>query len=487
MTLSHTQVATKPKHPKETVRIALLGCGTVGGGVADLLLSQASAIEELGGASFEVVAIAVRTLGKHRSAKIPDHLFCDNADALIEDPTIDLIVECVGGIAAGQRYVEAALRQGKHVVTANKDLLAMHGPELRALAAANGVSLAYEAAVGGAIPIVRTITGSLAGERILEVGGVLNGTTNFILSEMFAGATYASALAEAQRRGFAEADPTSDVAGIDASHKLAILSQLAFRRAVTTPSIQRGGIEHIVPDDIALARRLSLSLKLIACARMPSPDSPLAAAVTPAYVSREHPFAHPTGAQNCIRVVGRASGSLTFAGTGAGRDPTASSVVGDVIAVLHGITSHHAASASLAPMAKIDADAFTLARIVRLCDGGDSRAAAQLYAMRVFLRYRSTFRQYAPAHCRFRTIHASLPHWKMPVSALAASCPSGTMSITPRRRKQTTAPPNCTRQRFRDPHAHIRRRRRYWCAHACQWRYPRRCRATRHDVWNAAP
>ena len=376
MTLSNMPPVSRPQNSSTVVRIALLGCGTVGGGVADLLLAQADAIEELGGVPYEVTAIAVRSLEKHRSAKIPAHLFCDNADALIEDPDIDLIIECVGGIAAGQRYVEAALRHRKHVVTANKDLLAMHGPELRALAAANGVSLAYEAAVGGAIPIVRTITGSLAGERILEVGGVLNGTTNFILSEMFAGATYASALAEAQRRGFAEADPTSDVAGIDASHKLAILSQLAFRRAVTTPSIQRRGIEHIVPEDIALAKRLSLSLKLIACARMPTPDSPLAAAVTPAYVPREHPFAHPTGAQNCIRVVGRASGSLTFAGTGAGRDPTASSVVGDVIAVLHGITSHHTASASLAPMAMVDPDAFTLARLVRLNDGGDSRSAS---------------------------------------------------------------------------------------------------------------
>ena len=375
MTSSERAGAPPSRPAKKGVRIALLGCGTVGGGVADILLSQASAIEELGGAPYQVVAIAVRTMKKHRSPKIPHHLFCDAADALIQDPSIDLIVECIGGIAAGGRYVEAALRQGKHVVTANKELLAMHGPELRALATSHGVSLAYEAAVGGAIPIVRTIIGSLAGERILEVGGVLNGTTNFILSEMFAGATYGAALAEAQRRGFAEADPTSDVAGIDAAHKLAILSQLAFRRAVTTPSIQRRGIEQIVPDDITLARRLSLSLKLIACARIPRPGAPLAAAVTPAYVSREHPFAHPTGAQNCIRVVGRASGSLTFAGTGAGRDPTASAVVGDIIAVLRGITSHHSASLSLAPMVEIDLDAFTLARIVRLGEGGDARIA----------------------------------------------------------------------------------------------------------------
>ena len=316
--MSNSDLPSTPLGTRGQIRIALLGCGTVGGGVADLLLSQAASIEELGGAPYEVAAIAVRSLEKHRSAKIPSRLLVDDADRLLTDPSIDVIIECIGGIEAGHRYVKAALANGKHVVTANKDLLAMHGPELRELAAAKGVSLAYEAAVGGAIPIVRTIAGSLAGERILEVGGVLNGTTNFILSEMFAGATYASALAEAQRRGFAEADPTSDVSGIDAAHKLAILSQLAFRRAVTTPAIQRRGIEQIVPDDILLARRLSLSLKLIACARMPSLDAPFAAAVTPAYVSREHPFAQPTGAQNCIRVVGRASGSLTFAGTGAG-------------------------------------------------------------------------------------------------------------------------------------------------------------------------
>lgn len=357
------------------IRIALLGCGTVGGGVAEILLSQAASIEELGGAPYEVAAIVVRSLEKHRSARIPAQLFRVDADALLADPSIDLIIECIGGLEAGRRYVAEALRHGKHVVTANKDLLAMHGPELRELAARSGVSLQYEAAVGGAIPIVRTIAGSLAGERILEVGGVLNGTTNFILSEMFAGATYAAALAEAQRRGFAETDPTSDVAGIDAAHKLAILSQLAFRRAVTTPDIQRRGIEQIVPEDIVLARRLSLSLKLIACARMPRPDAPLAAAVTPAYVSREHAFAHPSGAQNCIRVVGRASGSLTFAGTGAGRDPTASAVVGDVIAVLHGITVHHAAAATLAPVGTVDAEAFTLSRLIRLAEGGDPRIA----------------------------------------------------------------------------------------------------------------
>jgi len=373
MTLSDSSSA--PRSSDGVVRLALLGCGTVGGGVADLLLSQAQSIEELGSARYELVAIAVRSLEKHRSARIPIHLFRSDADALVADPEIDLIIECIGGIAAGRRYVEAALRNGKHVVTANKDLLAMHGPELRALAAAHRVSLQYEAAVAGAIPIVRTIAGSLAGERILEVGGVLNGTTNFILSEMFAGASYEAALAEAQRRGFAEADPTSDVAGIDAAHKLAILSQLAFRRAVTTPAIQRRGIERIVPDDILLARRLSLSLKLIACARMPQPGAPFAAAVTPAYVSREHPFAQLTGAQNCIRVVGRASGSLTFAGTGAGRDPTASAVVGDVIAALHGISLHHAAAASLMPVGEIDPDAFTLSRIIRLSDGGDAQLA----------------------------------------------------------------------------------------------------------------
>jgi len=324
-----------------------------------------------------LAGVAVRSRTKPRPAEIPSDLFTEDAHALVDDPTIDVVIECIGGTGVAAELVVGALSSGKHVVTANKDLLATRGPELRALAASRGVTIAYEAAVGGAIPIVRTIAESLAGEEILEVGGVLNGTTNFILSEMFEGATYGSALAAAQRLGFAEADPTNDVEGVDAAHKLAILAQLAFRRGLVTHEIPRHGITTLTRDDHSLAKRAGWRLKLIGCARAAS------SIVTPAYVRAEHAFAQPTGPQNCIRVTGRSSGSLTFAGTGAGSDPTASSVVGDVVAVLRHIAAGRnvgvsPAEPSLEPVRSGTLEpAIPLRRIVRLSSLGDVRPARE--------------------------------------------------------------------------------------------------------------
>ncbi len=254
--------------------------------------------------------------------------------------------------------------------------MATRGPELRALAHARGVTIAYEAAVGGAIPIVRTLTASLAGEEILEVGGVLNGTTNFILSAMFEGDTYAAALVKAQRLGFAEADPANDVEGIDAAHKLAILAQLAFGRGLVTSEIPRIGITGLTPEDISLAKRLGYRLKLIACARR---DSSL---VTPAYVATDHPFAQPAGPQNCIRITGRNSGSLTFAGAGAGGTPTASAVISDVVAVLRNIGAGRSvgilpADDSLTPVTAAHEPSIPLPRVVRLQSLRDARPAQE--------------------------------------------------------------------------------------------------------------
>ncbi len=373
---------TQPAHADRTgsgsdVRIALLGCGTVGSGVARLLVNSTSSVAARSGVDYWLAGIAVRSLAKPRPAEIPSGLFTEDAHALVDDPTIDVVIECIGGTGIAAEFVVAALRSGKHVVTANKDLLATRGPELRALAAARGVTIAYEAAVGGAIPIVRTIAESLAGEDILEVGGVLNGTTNFILSEMFDGASYESALGAAQRLGFAEADPTNDVEGIDAAHKLAILAQLAFRRGLVTHEIPRHGITSLTRDDHSLAKRAGWRLKLIACARA---DGSI---VTPAYVRAEHAFAQPTGPQNCIRVTGRSSGSLTFAGTGAGSDPTASSVIGDVVAVLRHISAGRNVGVmptepSLAPVRTDTLEAaIPLRRIVRLTSLGDVRPARE--------------------------------------------------------------------------------------------------------------
>ncbi len=376
---------THPAHADRTdvgrdVRIALLGCGTVGSGVARLLVNSTSSVPARSGVDYWLAGIAVRSLAKPRPTEIPVGLFTEDARALVDDPTIDVVIECIGGTGTAAELVVAALANRKHVVTANKDLLATRGPELRALAAASGVTIAYEAAVGGAIPIVRTIGESLAGEEILEVGGVLNGTTNFILSEMFGGASYASALAQAQRLGFAESDPTSDVAGIDAAHKLAILAQLAFRRGLVTSEIPRTGITELSAADHSLAKRAGWRLKLVACARAD------ASIVTPAYVSAGHAFAQPVGPQNCIRVMGRSSGSLTFAGTGAGSDPTASSVVGDVVAVLRLISAGRNAGVKtgdtqLAPVRTDRLDrAIPLRRVIRLTSLGDVRPAREALA-----------------------------------------------------------------------------------------------------------
>jgi homoserine dehydrogenase len=378
MSLTHQAHAERPG-PFSDVRIALLGCGTVGSGVARLLVNATSSVPARSGVDYWLAGIAVRSLAKPRPHEIPSDLFSEDARALALDPTIDVVIECIGGTGIAAELVVAALESRKHVVTANKDLLATRGPELRALAARNGVTIAYEAAVGGAIPIVRTIAESLAGEEILEVGGVLNGTTNFILSEMFAGATYASALAQAQRLGFAEVDPTNDVEGIDAAHKLAILAQLAFRRGLVTREIPRTGITGLTRDDQTLAKRANWRLKLIGCARK---DSSI---VTPAYVPLEHPFAQPAGPQNCIRVTGRSSGSLTFAGTGAGSDPTASSVVGDVVAVLKRIAAGRnagvpVADTSLAPVREDALEpAIPLRCIVRVDSLGDVRPAREAF------------------------------------------------------------------------------------------------------------
>jgi homoserine dehydrogenase len=351
------------------VGIALLGCGTVGSGVALELLRRSDAIIARSTRPYVLRGIAVRSREKQRPAAIPRALFTHDATALVEDPRVALVIECIGGLDDAGELVRRALRGGKHVVTANKDLLATDGPALRSLAAASGATIAYEAAVGGAIPIVRTLVESLAGERILEVGGVLNGTTNFILDEMARGARYADALAAAQQRGFAEADPTNDVAGIDAAHKLAILAQLAFRRAVTTADISRRGITAVSRDDTALARRLGMAIKLIAVAR----DG--AAMVTPAFVRREHPFAQPAGAHNCIRVIGSGTGSLTFAGAGAGTEPTASAVIADVIAALRAIAGWTTPALDDPLRAGPPLEPLRLRAVVRLVSFRDARPA----------------------------------------------------------------------------------------------------------------
>jgi homoserine dehydrogenase len=316
--------ASSPAMPLTTARahgVGLLGCGTVGSGVARRLLASHPGL---------IRAIAVRDPRKPRDVAWDD--FAGDAFDVVDDPNVRVVVECIGGLGLARELILRAIARGKDVVTANKDLIATEGPWLAAFAARTGASLRYEAAVGGAIPIVRALHGSLANEDVIEIGGVLNGTTNFVLDAMEAGAEYADALAEAQRLGFAEADPRSDVDGHDAAHKLAILAGLAFRRPSVSPALARRGIASISRDDVRAGAERGMRLKLVAVARRT--HDAIEAGVTPAYVPDDHPFARARGAENVVRVLGRGCGTLVFSGAGAGGDATASSVVADILAAL---------------------------------------------------------------------------------------------------------------------------------------------------------
>ena len=301
--------------------LGLLGCGTVGSGVARRLLASHPGL---------IRGIAVRDPHKRRDVAWDD--FASDAFDVVDDPSVRIVVECIGGLGLARELILRAIARGKDVVTANKDLIATEGPWLAAFAARTGASLRYEAAVGGAIPIVRALGGALAGEDVLEIGGVLNGTTNFILDAMEAGAGYGEALEEAQRLGFAESDPRSDVDGHDAAHKLAILAGLAFRRPSVSRFLSRRGIADISAADVEAGAARGLRLKLLAVARRTGDG--VEAGVTPAYVPDDHPFARARGAENVVRVLGRGCGPLVFSGAGAGGDATASSVVADVLAAL---------------------------------------------------------------------------------------------------------------------------------------------------------
>ncbi|MDE2573193.1 MAG: homoserine dehydrogenase [bacterium] len=331
---------TQPAHwhgdRPDRVGIGLLGHGTVGSGVVAILHSQRELLRSEAGVDFDLAHVLIRDVEKSRGTSPALPLLTTDAESIVNDPNVHVVMECIGGTTDAAHYIARALENGKHVVTANKDLLAAQGAALEEIAERNGVSIWYEAAVGGAIPIIRLLRESLAGERILEIAGVVNGTTNFILSAMRDGASYQSALARAQELGFAEADPRSDVEGWDAAHKLALLCRLAFRRYVQSAAIPRRGITGLAPEDLALGARLGYALKLLAFGRDDRAET-LTAAVTPAFVPTKHLFAQPEGPQCAIRIVGQATGALSFVGTGAGQEPTASAMVGDLLAVLRHI------------------------------------------------------------------------------------------------------------------------------------------------------
>jgi len=314
------------------VRVGVLGCGNVGAALVALIEKQSPTIAARTGVRLSVTRVAVRNLSRDRDVTLADGVLTRDAHALVADPTVDLVVEVIGGIEPARELITEALRAGKPVVTANKELLANVGTELFAVADQCGVDLLFEAAVAGGIPVIRALRESLRGEPVNRVMGIINGTTNFILTKMDEeGTDYAVALAEAQRLGFAERDPTADVEGFDAGAKAAILASIAFGAKVVAGDVYHEGISLITAADIAMARRLGYVVKLLGIAERDPESGEIAVRVHPAMVPVTHPLASVRESFNAVFVEGGAVGSLMFYGRGAGGFPTASAVLGDVI------------------------------------------------------------------------------------------------------------------------------------------------------------
>jgi homoserine dehydrogenase len=316
----------------KVVRIGVLGCGNVGAAFVRLVEQQGATIQLRTGIRLEVVSVAVRNMSRDRDVQLPEGLLTRDAHAVVADPSIDLIVEVIGGIEPARELITAALAAGKPVVTANKELLANVGGELYAAADAAGVDLLFEAAVAGGIPVIRALRESLRGEPVSRVMGIINGTTNFILTKMSEeGADYSAALSEAQRLGFAERDPTADVEGFDAGAKAAILASIAFGAKVVAGDVYHEGISRVTAADIAVAKRLGYVIKLLGIAERDRETGEIAVRVHPAMVPNTHPLASVRESYNAVFIEGDAVGSLMFYGRGAGGNPTASAVLGDVI------------------------------------------------------------------------------------------------------------------------------------------------------------
>jgi len=313
------------------VRIGVIGHGTVGAAFVKLVKQQADTIAARSGVRLEIARVAVRNTATHAGSLVADVLTQD-ADFVVSDPTVDLVVELMGGIDEARALILKALASGKPVVTANKALIATHGAELFAAADKSGIDLLFEAAVCGGIPLIRPLRESLRGEPIRRVLGIVNGTTNYILTKMSEdGASYADALAGAQQLGYAEADPTADVEGLDAAAKISIIASIAFGANVVAGDVYSEGITKVTAADIAIAHRLGYAVKLLAIAELEKSSGSVSVRVHPAMVPHHHPLASVRDAFNAVVVDGEASGSLMFYGRGAGGDPTASSVLGDVI------------------------------------------------------------------------------------------------------------------------------------------------------------
>jgi homoserine dehydrogenase len=321
------------------VGVGILGCGNVGGALARLLIDDADMLAERTGTRFEVRRIAVRSPAKDRGFEVPPGVVTDDAAAVVNDPEVDVIIELMGGIEPARSLVAKALQLGKPVVTANKELMANAGAELTEIANAQNIDLLYEAAVGGGIPIIRPLRESLAGEHIDRIVGIVNGTTNFILTRMTEdGVDYATALGEAQMRGYAERDPTADVEGFDAAAKAAILANVAFGAHIVAGDVYSEGISGVTAEDIVLAARLGYVVKLLAVVER-GPKQNVGVRVHPTMIPEEHPLASVRLSFNALFVEGESVGELMFYGRGAGGGPTASAVLGDLVDAAHNLSS----------------------------------------------------------------------------------------------------------------------------------------------------
>jgi homoserine dehydrogenase len=314
------------------LKVALLGCGVVGSQVYRLLTEQSADLKARAGAPLEIAGVAVRVPSRPREVAVDPELLTTDGMALVTRPDVDIVIELIGGIEPARSLLLAALSAGKSVVTANKALVAADRAVLHKTASKAGADLYYEAAVAGAIPLLRPLRESLAGDAVRRVLGIVNGTTNFILDRMdTSGADFSAALAEAQALGYAEADPTADVAGFDAAAKAAILASIAFHTEVTADDVYREGILSVTAADIASARALGCVVKLLAiCERS---NGGISARVHPAMIPRTHPLAAVREAYNAVFVEAESAGRLMFYGAGAGGQPTASAVLGDTVAI----------------------------------------------------------------------------------------------------------------------------------------------------------
>lgn len=318
------------------IKVGLLGLGTVGTGVVRIVENHQEDLKNQVGSSIEIAKILVSNVNKSRSIQVDKSKLTEDPWEVIRDPEIDVIIEVMGGTTKTKDYIVEALNLGKHVVTANKDLMALYGSELLEIAQRNSCDVYYEASVAGGIPIIRTLVDGFSSDRVTKIMGIVNGTTNFILTKMTQeGASYEDVLKEAQALGYAEADPTSDVEGLDAARKMTILARLGFHTSVDLADVSVKGISSVTKEDIQYAKKLGYQLKLLGIAECD--ENQISVSVQPTMVKDSHPIASVNGVFNAVLVYGEAVGETMFYGAGAGELPTATSVVADLVAVCKNI------------------------------------------------------------------------------------------------------------------------------------------------------